>query len=60
MYDGMWDKVKSELLKDRFEKVIFISASDSMPFPIKQIVGIKTPKIKISQNNKKYIYFPDF
>lgn len=56
----MWDKVKSELLKDRFEKVIFISASDSMPFPIKQIVGIKTPKIKISQNNKKYIYFPDF
>ena len=60
VYDGMWDKVKSELQKDRFEKVIFISASDSMPFPIKQIVGIKTPKIKISQNNKKYIYFLDF
>lgn len=60
VFDGMWENVKGEFEKDRFEKVIFISASDSMPFPLKQIVGARSPKSKLVRSSSKYVYFPDF
>ena len=57
VYDGMWDNVKNEFRKQKFEKVIFISANDSMPFLLKQIVSIKNFNKRVKENcDGKYYY----
>lgn len=34
--DVLWDKVRDVFTEERFEKVIVLSLSDSMPFPVKE------------------------
>lgn len=60
VYDGMWEKVSCEFSKERFQKVIIVSATDAMPFPKKQIVsllaGLKgNNTLKISRGDQKYL-----
>ena len=40
VYDSMWANVSGEFTKDRFEKVIIVTAADAMPCPKKQIVSM--------------------
>lgn len=40
VYSDMWANVSGEFSKDRFEKVIFVTATDAMPSPKKQIVSL--------------------
>ena len=40
VYSDMWPSVSGEFSKDRFEKVIFVTATDAMPSPKKQIVSL--------------------
>ena len=60
VYDDMWADVSIEFSKDRFEKVIIVTAADAMPFPKKQIVSF-IGKLKSSQrksrnrDSKKYL-----
>lgn len=35
----MWENVKDEFSKERFEKVIIVRITDAMPMPKKQIVS---------------------
>lgn len=41
VYSDMWEDVRREFSKDRFERVIFVNASDAMPSPKKQIVSLR-------------------
>ena len=55
VFDQMWDKVKCEFSKERFETVIVIKATDSMPFPKKQLLSVlysMTNKPKIPKGKK--------
>ena len=38
VYSDMWVNVSSEFSKDKFKKIIFVTATDAMPSPKKQIV----------------------
>ena len=40
VYSDMWANVSGEFAKDRFEKVIFVTATDAMSSPKKQIVSL--------------------
>lgn len=42
VYDGLWPNAKDVFEGRRFQHVIVISASDSMGFPMKQLVRIKS------------------
>ena len=42
VFDSLWKNVKEVFGKDRFERVIVISAADSMMFPLKQITKMKS------------------
>ncbi len=58
VFDQMWPNVSSEFSKDRFEKVIIVQISDSMPTPKKQIVSLLSvikDKVNIPKA-EKYIY----
>ena len=60
VYDDMWVNVSSELSKDRFQKVIIVTAADAMPPPKKQIfslIGSLKHRGKINQipRGGKYI-----
>lgn len=57
VFDQMWENVKEEFTKDRFEKVIVARITDAMPAPKKQIVSVlsnikKKPEIP---KGKKYM-----
>ena len=52
VYDDMWPNVSGEFSKERFQKVIIISASDAMPSPKKQIVSL-IGKLKRDPNTPK-------
>ena len=49
VFDEMWGNVGYEFSKDRFEKVILVSAADAMPSPKKQIVSL-LGKLKRDKN----------
>ncbi|MBR0419223.1 MAG: acyl--CoA ligase [Erysipelotrichaceae bacterium] len=49
VYSDMWQNVAGEFSKDRFEKVIFVTAADAMPSPKKQIVSL-LGKLKRNKN----------
>lgn len=61
VFDDMWKNVEYEFSKERFEKVIFVSASDGMPSPKKEIVSFlgfikgKKRNNNIQIDGKKYI-----
>ncbi len=42
VFDGLWPNVREVFSQDRFKNVIVTSASDSMMFPLKQIMGMKS------------------
>ena len=42
VFDSLWGNVKDVFNEDRFNKVIVISAADSMMFPLKQITKMKS------------------
>ena len=52
VFDDMWPNVSGEFSKERFEKVIIISALDAMPSPQKQIVSL-IRKLKRDPNTPK-------
>ncbi len=52
VYDGMWANVSGEFSKDRFEKIIVVTATDAMPSPKKQIVSL-LGKLKGDKNTPK-------
>ncbi len=61
VYDGMWQNVAKEFMKDKFKKVIVASVPADMPSPKKQIVSflsaIQARKNKIRiPDDKKYIW----
>ena len=49
VYSDMWTNVSGEFSKERFEKVIFVTATDAMPSPKKQIVSL-LGKLKRDKN----------
>lgn len=49
VYSDMWTNVSGEFSKDRFEKVIFVTATDAMSSPKKQIVSL-LGKLKRDKN----------
>ena len=61
VYDGMWDNVAEEFIKDKFRAVIIASVPEDMPSPKKQIVSFinkiqaRKNKYKIPEE-KKYIW----
>ena len=61
VFDQMWENVRSEFAKERFETVIVARITDAMPMPTKQIVtllsGLKN-KTRIPKE-KKYISVRD-
>ena len=61
VFDQMWENVKCEFSKARFENVIVARATDAMPAPKKQIVSFLTG-LKGRANvpkGRKYISVPD-
>lgn len=58
VFDQMWPNVSAEFSKDKFEKVIIVRISDSMPAPKKQIVSLLSGiKDKVSiPKTEKYIF----
>ena len=54
VYEGMWANVCSEFTKNRFEKVIVVSAADAMPAPKRQIVSL-LGKLKRKKNFPKIL-----
>ena len=42
VFDGLWKNVRDVFSQERFKNVIVTSASDSMMFPLKQIMGMKS------------------
>lgn len=64
VFDALWKNVKDVFGQDRFKKVIVISAADSMMFPLKQIMQIKSYYERRKNNCKipntnKYIWTND-
>ena len=61
VFDQMWENVKGEFTKDKYEKVIIAKITDAMPTPKKQIVSVMTKIGKKSQipSGKKYISVPN-
>lgn len=52
VFDDMWANVSGEFSKDRFEKVIIVTAADDMPSPKKQIVSL-LGKLKRDKDSPK-------
>ena len=42
VFDGLWKNVKDVFSQDRFEHVIVTTAADSMMFPLKQLMSMKS------------------
>lgn len=42
VFDGMWENVRETFSQPRFSHVLFVSAADSMPAPLRQIVSWKS------------------
>lgn len=64
VFDGLWSNVKNVYSQDRFKNVIVTSASDSMMFPLKQIMKMKAFFERRKNENgipntKKYIWAND-
>lgn len=61
VFDQMWANVQAEFSKERFQKIIIVKVTDSMPAPKKQIVsvlsGLKN-KVKIPKDNR-FISVPE-
>lgn len=60
VYDNMWENVACEFSKDRFEKVIIVSATDAMPVLKKLILSMITKlrhrcSVPHDSNTKKYL-----
>lgn len=60
VFDDMWANVAEEFSKDRFSKIIIVKATDAMPSPLKQIVGLSQmiknkSVIPKNKEDKKYI-----
>lgn len=51
VFNDMWANVASEFCKERFEKIIVVSATDAMPSPMKQIVSLLA-KFKSDKNKQ--------
>jgi len=55
VFDDMWQNVAGEFMKDRFEKVIIITAADGMSFGKKQVVSLMSKsKVADLQKNEKF------
>ncbi len=56
VFDEMWQNVHMEFEKDRFQKVLIYSATDSMPFPTNMIVScmsiLKNKKTSVPKSSK--------
>lgn len=39
VFDGMWENIQGIFSQPRFSHVLFVTAADSMPFPLRQIVS---------------------
>ena len=64
VFDGLWKNVKDVFSQDRFKNVIVISAADSMMFPLKQIMKMKSyfeqrKSLNKIPNDPKYIWTND-
>lgn len=64
VFDGLWGNVKDVFSNDRFKNVIITSAADSMMFPLKQVMKMKSyfeeKKTKSGvPKNSKYIWTDD-
>ena len=46
VFDGMWENVKAVFSQERFEKILIVSPSDSMRFPMKQLAAISSYRTK--------------
>ena len=51
VFDDMWQNVAGEFMKERFEKVIIITAADGMSFGKKQVVSLMS-KSKVAAQHK--------
>ncbi len=49
VFDGMWQNVAHEFMKDKYKNIIISSAPLDMPFPMKQIVELKN-RIEFRKN----------
>ena len=63
-FDSLFNNVKDVFNQDRFEKVIILSASDSMMFPLKQVAKMKSYFEQKKNNilipkNPKYLWVDD-
>lgn len=57
VFDGMWENVKTVFAEGRFEKIIFISAEMSMPFPLRSVIKVKNRKLRHDLlQNSNFIY----
>ena len=55
VFEDMWDDVCSEFTKDRFQKVIVISAIDGMACPKKQILSIIKKVTEKERSKHKFV-----
>ena len=64
VFDGMWKNVEAVFSAPKFEKVIFVSAVESMPAITRMLVKNKLKNRDvlrlIKQNNQKYMYSGTF
>lgn len=61
VFDQMWENVKGEFSKDKYEKVIIAKITDAMPVPKRQIVSMLSRlkhNVEFPQNDK-YITVPE-
>ena len=58
VFEPLWNEVSKEVFgENRFKKVFMIGLSDSMRFPLKQVVGIKSAQFRNSVSEpEKYIF----
>lgn len=58
VFEPLWnDAAKSVFFEDRFEKVFMVGLSDSMRFPMKQLIKIKNNGFRKSvPNSNKYVF----
>lgn len=46
VFDGMWEQTRETFCREQFAKVLFVSASDSMPSPLREIVSFQNRKVR--------------
>lgn len=57
VFEPLWnDTAKAVFCEKRFEKVFMVGLADSMVFPLKQIISLKSKWKKEIKDTRKYIY----